>query len=121
MEESSNKPNFSVLKYFATIIKEVGIVGFIIAFLASIFLIYSSDEQKTEFINKFILLKNTDENLGPCVFVVLFLILIIIMGSIYFSKMLKLRKAENRRIGEEKTRLQEALIGKKLQSSNNKK
>ena len=106
------------LKYLAGIMKEVGLVGFIVLVVTFTFLVWGTVEQKREFIDKFILLKNIDENPYPYVIIIIFLLLIIVVGGIYANKLLKARKEENNRIGQEKSRLQEILLKKDLHSSN---
>ncbi len=107
----------AVIKYLAGIMKEVGLIGFIVLVIASVFLIWGTTVQKREFIDTFILLKNTNQNQFPCVIVILTLFLLLVIGSIYSNKMLKLRREENNRIGKEKSVLQEKLLGKSLNSS----
>ncbi len=80
----------AVIKYLAGIMKEVGLIGFIVLVIASVFLIWGTTVQKREFIDTFILLKNTNQNQFPCV--ILTLLLLLVIGSIYSNKMLKLRR-----------------------------
>lgn len=105
------------LKYLAGIMKEVGLPGFIVLVCVSIFLLWGTTEQKREFIDIYILQKHLNQNPFPCVIVIISLLLLLVMGSIYSNKILKLRKEENNRIGMEKSELQEFLLSKKLKSS----
>ncbi len=107
----------AMIKYLAGIMKEVGLVGFVVLVIASVFLIWGTAVQKREFIDTYILLKNSNQNQFPCVIIILTLFLLLVIGSIYSNKMLKLRRQENNRIGKEKSDLQEKLLGKSLNSS----
>lgn len=107
----------AMIKHLAGIMKEVGLIGFIVLVIASVFLIWGTVDQKREFIDTFILLKNSNQNSFPCVIVILTLFLLLVIGSIYSNKMLKLRREENNRIGKEKSDLQENLLDKNLNSS----
>ncbi len=116
--KSTGTNEFSLIKFFSGIIKEIGIPGFLVTIVVFIFLTYSSADQKREFIDRFILLKSNGEEFKPCIIIVVILLLIIVTGSIYFRKTIQLMKKENNRIGKEKSELQSALINKNLHSSN---
>jgi hypothetical protein len=116
-KENPNEDS-SYLKIFTAVVKEVGIPGFIVVFLAFIFVIYGTKTQKEEFIDKFLLLKNAGNESTPAAFIITFLVFILILGAIYHVKALALEREEIRRIGEEKSMLQEQLIQKRLRSSN---
>jgi len=105
------------IKYLAGIVKEIGLTGFIVVVIVAIFLIWGTADQKREFIDRFILLKHVNQNPFSCVLVVVGLLFLLLIGSIYSSRMFKLRKEENNRIGKEKSELQELLLKKELNSS----
>lgn len=107
----------SYIKYLAGIMKEIGLTGFIVVVVVAVFLIWGTSDQKREFIDRFILLKHIDQNPFSCVLVVVGLLFLLLVGSIYSSKMSKLRREENNRIGKEKSDLQELLLKKELNSS----
>ena len=107
----------SYIKYLAGIVKEIGLTGFIVVVVVAVFLIWGTSDQKREFIDRFILLKHIDQNPFSCVLVVVGLLFLLLFGSIYSSKMSKLRREENNRIGKEKSDLQELLLKKELNSS----
>jgi len=107
----------STLKLLTSVFKEVGLVGFIFVTVTTIFLIWGTNKQKEEFIDRFVLLKHTGDDPIPCVMVVAFLLMILVLATIYYNKMLGLRKEENNRLGKEKSRLQEILLEKTLHSS----
>ena len=110
-----------VLKLLATIFKEVGLVGFMFVVTTSIFVIWGTREQKQEFIDTFVLLKNSADNPVPSVFIVVLLLLILVLSTVYNQKMLRYRKEEIKRLGEEKSRLQEILLQRTLSTSNTEK
>ncbi len=103
------------LKYLSGIVKEIGIIGFIVVIIVAIFLIWATPDQKREFIDSYILLKNN--NPYHCVIIVVFLASLMIIGTIYYQKMLNLRKKENNRIGQKKSEWQEKALEKQLKSS----
>ena len=117
MAGKDNSESTGWIKHMAGIVKEVGLLGFITLFVAFIFLFFSTLEQKQEFVDRFILLKDGDKNPFPCAMIVLCLFVIILIGGMYNSRMLKLRKEENNRIGKEKSDLQKRLLEKDLNSS----
>lgn len=106
----------SAIKLLTTIVKEIGLTGLLVVTVIAIFLFYGTEKQKQLFIDKFILLKG---DVSYCVIVILFLMAIIILGGTYQTKNLKARKAENNRIGREKSELQEQFLNKELRSSEN--
>ncbi|MEM9679473.1 MAG: hypothetical protein AAF901_04045 [Bacteroidota bacterium] len=116
-KKTTSSPDGGFIMYLSGILKEVGTPGFITIVLTSVFLIWGTLVQKREFIDRFILLKNTNQNPYPCVIVVVGLLALLLLSSIYSAKMLKLRKEENNRIGKEKSELQQILLEKKLKSS----
>lgn len=114
---SGSQGNAGTLGALATIFKELGLPSFLIVIVVGIFFLFGSPEQKSEFIDRFILLKNVQEDPFPFAIVVASLLLIIIIGGYYQQKEIKKLKSENRRIGDEKTELQTKLIEKDLRSS----
>jgi hypothetical protein len=116
--KAATNDQFGLFKLLTSIVKEVGIPGFIVVFLAVIFIIYGTSSQKTEFIDRFILLKGSIQDPNPAAFVVTFLVFILILGAIYHIRILDLERKEIERIGEEKSKLQEQLTQKRLRSSN---
>ena len=108
-----------LVKFLAGIMKEVGLPGFIILVLTSCLILWSTPDQQEEFVDSWILLKSTQENPRPCVIWCVGLVAIIVIGKIYYSKMVKIQKEENNRIGREKSELHEKMLGMKLESSDN--
>lgn len=100
-----------LLHSLSILVKEVGLIGFVTVLFAFVFLTFSTIEQKQEFIDRFILLKPAQYNLN-CYLVLLFLIVIIVLGFIYYKSILKLKKGEIKRLGEEKERLQSLHLNK---------
>lgn len=115
--DQSRKTFERMIRSFATIVKEVGIPGFMVVFVASIFVLFASGEQKREFIDSYILIKNVSQNPFPCILVVLFLLVMLVLQNIYFTQTLKAKKEELLRCGKEKSELQQLLIKKRLNSS----
>lgn len=94
-------------------------LGFIVLFVCSVFIIWASKEQKQYFIDEFVLLKNVPSNPAPFAIIVLILVAIIIVGGVYFRMILKVRKGEIKRISAERNKLQKILTGRRLNSSDN--
>lgn len=106
-----------VIKSVATIFKAVGMHGFFVVVFTTFIFAFASLEQKRAIIDTYILFKPGEYNYYPVIFVTILLILMFIVIIIYQSQMLKMRKRENNRIGEEKSKLQEKELNKKLKSS----
>ncbi len=102
-------------KVFSSIIKEIGITGFVIVVVAITFLVWGTPSQKREFIDCYILFKC--QNPFYCAIIVACLVLLMIIGTIYYQKMLGIRKEENNRIGKEKSKWQALVLDKPLRSS----
>lgn len=118
-KKKSNVPQeYGLIRFLAALMKEVGLPGFIVVMVFFVFLVWGSADQKSVFIDRFVLLKNLDQNPFPCVIIIITLLLIMLVTSIYWAKMLNLRKEENNRIGQEKSALQEKLLKRELESSN---
>lgn len=118
-KEEPTGPNWTIssMKAFAGIIKEIGLPGFIVLILVFIFMVWGTSEQKVEFIDRYILLKNIDEEPWPATLAIAFMALLVIIGWVYYDMRLRSAKEENKRIAREKSELQKLLIGKELQSS----
>jgi hypothetical protein len=112
--------NLFSLKFWVAVMKELGILAFIVFFLAMIFLFFASNEQKSAFIDKFFLFQDVNKNPFPFSFVIAGLILVIILQYLYFKRILSIKEDANKRLGEEKSDLQSRLLNKRLNSSNNK-
>ena len=112
-----NKIGEGVLKAMAGILKELGLPSFVFFISFLTFLYYGTNEQKQEFIDRFVLFKGANEDLFPfCI--VLAVVLILFAGTTYYQRMrIKILKEENERIGKEKSKLQEAILEKGLNSS----
>lgn len=106
---------------FAGIIKEIGLPGFIVVFVCTIFFSYGSDTQKTEFIDKFILLKGISENPAPFGIIVVALIFCNVLQHIYYSSRLKVAKEENERVLKHNDGLEKKLLGTEKKSSQKSK
>ena len=102
--------------FWAALIKELGIPAFLILFFIFCFLCFASASQKKEFIDKFYLLKDVDNNPFPFSLTVLALLLIIYLQYVFYRKVLKVYKDEILRIGREKSELQKQLSGKLMNS-----
>ncbi len=116
-EKEEGKGKYNLLKYLAGLFKEIGLPGFIVVIITFIFLTFSSGTQKEEFIDKWILMKKVEETPFPFIFVVLILLFLIVFSWISCRRVHKLDKGEIKRLGEEKSRLQEDLLDKKLNTS----
>ena len=101
----------------SSLMKEVGLPGFIVVMVTFVFLIFGTHNQKIEFIDRFILLKDMGQNPFPYVFIIIIQGIIIISISIYFAKMQKMQNQEISRIAKEKSECQEKYLNKKLNSS----
>lgn len=117
--EEENKPPFGLptLQAFARIIKEVGLLGFGAAFTATVFVFSASTEQRQEFVDRLILLKNQEGDYIPATIICVCLLLALILTNVYHVKRINYLKKENKRIGKEKSELQATQIGKKLKSA----
>ncbi len=103
--------------FWAALIKELGIPAFCVLFFVVCFLWFATEKQKQEFIDKFFLLKDVQNNPYPFSIIVLVLLIVILLQYIFYNKIIKFNKEENRRLGEEKTLLQEKLLDKRLHTS----
>jgi hypothetical protein len=113
----NNNYGINSISFWASLIKELGIPAFGVLFFVICFLWFATEKQKQEFIDKFFLLKDVQNNPFPFSVIVLVLLIVILLQYIYYNKILKLNKEENLRLGEEKTDLQEKLLEKRLHSS----
>jgi len=112
---SSNNP--SDISFWAALIKELGIPAFVVLFFVICFIWFATVEQKREFIDKYFLLKDVQNNPFPFTLIIVVLLLIIILQHIFYNKILKIHRDENDKLGIEKSDLQEKLLNKKLNSS----
>jgi hypothetical protein len=112
---SGNSGTETVLKLLATILKEIGITNFIVLFLASFLLFFASEAQKQRFIDTWFLLES-DRHVY-CTIIIAGIVMLSVIGGIYFKTMHKLSRAENERVGKEKSKLQSQLLGQDLSSS----
>lgn len=118
--EKSNDSNIVFIRSLASIMNEVGIPGFLILIGSVVFLLFSTVAQKREFIDLFILLKNSSTNYIHPALVIVLLIITLVVISIFCKKNVNLYKAETKRIGLEKSDLQQLFIKKELNSSDKK-
>jgi hypothetical protein len=95
---------------FAGIIKEIGLPGFIVTFVCTIFYVSGTDTQKREFIDKFILLKGVSENPYPFGIIVIALIICSVIQHVYYSLRLKAAKEETQRSLDHNSDLQKRLL-----------
>ena len=116
-QKGDNILDQAYIKFLAGLFKELGLAGFLVVFLSAFFLIFSNRNQKLRFIDTFILLDDAEQNKYPCVIIILTLIVLVLIGSYFYRKEIKLMRRENNRIGEEKSKLQEKLLEKSLESS----
>ena len=98
-------------------VERVGLPSAVLVFYMTIFIVYMDAAQKKEFIDKYFLFKGSDEKPIFCVIVVVFISLASLMIIYYQSKMLKQKSEDLRRIGQEKSDLQAALIDRELNTS----
>lgn len=117
--DAKGKPdlNLNIAKILAGILKELGLPSFMFFCTLLVFLFYGTSEQKTEFIDSFVLLKTVPSNPFPFVLVVVFLLFVLFITIVQFNVRIQILKDENSRIGDEKTLLQNQLIKKELESS----
>ena len=115
--ESDNNFPYKTLKALGKLMNEVGIPGFIVIVLVTIFFEFATDAQKIEFIDKWFLGKSiTAER------IIILLLLLALTFNFYFCR--KNSKIDAKRIeqmSETKTLLQEGKIGKELSSSQKSK
>jgi hypothetical protein len=109
--------NSTSLGIWAALIKELGIPSFMVLFFVFCFLGFASPAQKSEFIDKYFLLKGINDNPFPFSFILLILLFIIILQYVYYKKELQLHKNEVNRMAQEKSQLQEKILEKKMTSS----
>lgn len=106
----------SAIRFLSALMKEIGIINFIVLFVVIFLLWYGTPAQKEEFIDTWILLKRQDSH-ATCIIVVVCLIILSIIGTIFYIGSMKLLRKENERIGLEKSMLQEKLLKLPLSSS----
>lgn len=107
----------SSLKYLASLLKELGLAGFIVLVITFTFLVFATVDQKREFIDRFILLKDFDNNKVPFFVIVIVLLSIVIIQNILFRARIRILNADNTRIGLQKSELERLLTEKQLNSS----
>lgn len=113
----SSDPNLFSLKFWVSAMKELGIPAFIVFFFTMMFLFFATEAQKQEFVDKFFLFKDVNQNPYPFSFVVAALLFIIIVQYVYFKRIMNIKEGENKRLGEEKSELQKKLLNRRLNSS----
>ncbi|MCE6992117.1 hypothetical protein [Dyadobacter sp. CY323] len=101
----------------AGIIKEIGLPGFIVTFVCTIFFLNGSSIQKQEFIDKYILFKGVSENPFPFGMVVIALIICSVVQHIYYSLRLKVAKGENERMVVQNNDLQKRLLARESKAA----
>jgi heme/copper-type cytochrome/quinol oxidase subunit 3 len=106
-------------KLISTLIKEVGISGTVLTFMMFFMVFVATSAQKTEFIDKWVLLKGEDH--FPCAIVIVSTLALCGITVVYYKRMLDLAKEENKRVGQEKSDLQQGKITKSRLSSSKKK
>ena len=107
--ENDNTPSFDLIKALTWVIKTIGILCFIVLCLVLFFVWYSDDAQKKEFIDNWFLLKS--ERHVYCYFIIIGTVAMFVIQNFHFRRLLKMRKDENNRIGQEKSDLQQMLLG----------
>jgi hypothetical protein len=104
----------SIIRFFTAIVERFGWPG------AAIFLVFfciqrwASDEQRREIIDKYILGKGM-QSWWPIVVVALFFLLLAWGQYVIYKRELKLKDAELKRIGREKSETQEQAAGRRWQ------
>ena len=115
--QSSQSSEGKFLKLCTSVVKELGLPSFLVIIAVCIFVWYGTQEQKEEFINRFILLKDASNDPYPSFLVVGLLIFVYVITFGYQHSRIKAQEKEIKRISEERTALQEALLKKSLKSS----
>ncbi|MEO7048981.1 MAG: hypothetical protein ABI091_27000 [Ferruginibacter sp.] len=118
--KGTSDSGYGIVKFIASLIKELGIPAFGVLFFTVVFIKVASDEQKKEFVDKFFLFKDVNNNPFPFSFVILALLLIVLLQHIFYNKIIKTQGKEIDRIAKEKSALQSRQTGKNLNSSKGK-
>lgn len=87
----------SDVKSIAGVVKEFGAINTLIAAFIFIVLFFSTQEQKQEIVDTYVLFKN--ENYLAQIFVILIMITVIILQHVYYRKTLNVKTEENKRLG----------------------
>jgi uncharacterized membrane protein len=115
-QEDDNKNGISIktLKALSSILKEVGIIGFIVLMYSVAFFWFSTNQQKEEIVDCYILMKCNNR---VCILVLIFVVAVSVIAFLYHSSQRKLMRDEIKRLGEERTKLQNKLLDISLNSS----
>jgi hypothetical protein len=112
-----SKSKNSSLKKYAAVVKELGWQATLISIIALMFHFYSTPEQKQLLIDNYFLFRNFGSTSTPVYMTVSFLTIMLMTSVISCYVHRQRSKAENNRIGKEKSHLQEELLKKKLKTS----
>jgi len=108
-DDSKNKSDDPQLPWLIRglvfIVKNVGLPATVSIVVIYTFMLKASDEQISEFIDYWILLKSPNHNY--CIMIIIILLLTLGYQNYYFRKLLEVRKQENNRIGRIKTELEQ--------------
>lgn len=112
-KKEENKDVFSdKMKLSVAIVKEIGIGGFVIVTLLTIFIVYGSSEQKQNFIDMYLLQNSYETNKFPCIITITILVILLIINAYFCHRQNKLKQVEINRVSKERTQYQEILLGK---------
>jgi hypothetical protein len=118
-QDSQNKLRGFVL-FSITIIESIGLPGFVILLLLGILITYGSPDQKSQFIDTFILGKGISQNIQS-VIIGIWSIIIIIMQQTFWKKRYAKVKEECDRLAEWKSGYQQKVIDTDLQHTHRRK
>ncbi|MEZ2337048.1 hypothetical protein AB6735_15495 [Mucilaginibacter sp. RCC_168] len=103
------------------IVSKIGIPGFLVISFVSYLFAFTSSNQKTEIVDKWILFKNNNYNQELTILVVIFAIVLYSIEAYAFYRIRKLDQDEIARLSEFKRLYQEQQLGVKLSNSSKPK
>jgi hypothetical protein len=104
----------------SVVVQTFGWPGTVLAFVGAFVLRYASDEQKRDIVDRYVLGRGISE-IFPIIGVVILAALVVGAQSWSHKKTLALKDAEIKRIGDEKSQLQELMAKKTLAHRSGKK
>lgn len=108
-----------IIEKVLELVQRFGLTNFLLVTAVIFFLLYSEDRQKVEAIDRYLLGKQWSEpqNILSNFYIYLVLLIALIVSIWYCRTNAKMRKAENNRLGEEKSFLQQLLTEQNLTTS----
>lgn len=94
------------------VVTRIGLPGFIVVFIAGFVTVYSSDKQKEDIINRWILFNNNSSIQSFTILVICLAVTVYIVEAYTFAKIRKLDREEINRLAEYKSKYQELMSGK---------